>query len=122
MKYFLTLFLLPVFLYGFLYSLISCKGAGKEVGMAIYNMNDPYINTFARQIETLSEDLLNISSYNAKNSQMLQNENIEEMINQKSDLLIINPVDRLGVYPIIRSLSNFSPILVISFFSPADKI
>ena len=84
----------------------SCQSKENEVGMAIYNMNDPYINTFARQIEKISDGLFSLSSYNAKNSQMLQNENIEEMINNKSNLLIINPVDRLGVYPIIRSLKN----------------
>ncbi len=89
-----------------LLNFISCQRNAKEVGMAIYNMNDPYINTFTKQIEILSEGFFNISSYNAKNSQILQNENIEEMIDEKSDLLIINPVDRLGVYPIIRRLKN----------------
>ncbi len=89
-----------------LFSLISCKGSEKKVGMAIYNMNDPYINTFARQIEEFSDDLFSLSSYNAQNSQILQNEHIEDMIDKKSNLLIINPVDRLGVYPIIRSLKN----------------
>jgi len=84
----------------------SCGGSEDRVGLASYNLNDPYIYTFARQIEEFSRDHFRLTSRNAQNSQMLQNEQIEEMVAEGVDLLIINPVDRLGTYPIIRQLKN----------------
>lgn len=93
-------------------ALISCGSSEKEVGLASYNLNDPYINTFARQIQEFSRGRFALSSYNAQNSQMLQNEQIEEMIGKRFDLLIINPVDRLGTYPIIRNLKKIdTPVI-----------
>ncbi len=91
---------------GFMITVFSCSENEPEVGLGIYNMNDPYIYTFVNQIEDNSSEYFNLTLYNAQNSQMLQNEHIENMINLKSDLLIINPVDRLGVYPLIRSLKK----------------
>ncbi len=93
---------------GFLSLLLffSCGGKEDRVGLASYNLNDPYIYTFAEQIEEFSQNQFRLTSRNAQNSQMLQNEQIEEMIAEGVNLLIINPVDRLGSYPIIRQLKN----------------
>lgn len=94
----------PTLLLLFILLLPSCGGGEARVGLASYNLNDPYIYTFAQQIDEFSRDHFRLTSRNAQNSQMLQNEQIEEMIAEGVDLLIINPVDRLGSYPIIRQL------------------
>ena len=99
--------LLPGILFPvYLIIMTSCGGGEARVGLASYNLNDPYIYTFARQIEEFSRDRFRLTSRNAQNSQMLQNEQIEEMLAEEVNLLIINPVDRLGTYPIIRQLKN----------------
>ena len=100
--------LVRLLLPGALLLLAACGPQEKKAGLAIYNQNDPFIDTFTHQIRTLSalENFTLMDPYNGQNSQMIQNEQIEDMMNQNPDLLIINPVDRLAVYPVIRNLKK----------------
>ncbi len=82
--------------------LTGCKGTERNVELYMYNLKDPYVNVFSRQICDFSSDLYPLKTYDAQNSQILQNEQIENMIKNNGDLMIINPVDRLGVYPVIK--------------------
>lgn len=84
--------------------LFACRGGEPRVGLASYNQNDPYILGFTEQIIDYAAPSYTPDLYNAMNSQMRQNEQIEGLIDADYDLLIINPVDRLGTYPLIRQL------------------
>jgi methyl-galactoside transport system substrate-binding protein len=86
---------LVVFLFG-------CESASGHVHLFIYNMEDPYIEVLAEEIMELGSAHYGITLHDAQNSQIIQNEMIEEALGQNPRLLIINPVDRLGVYPIIE--------------------
>jgi methyl-galactoside transport system substrate-binding protein len=58
---------------------------------------------------------LTITSFDSKNSQIIQNEIIEDALSKKYPLLIVNPVDRLGVYPIIEKAKQLdTPIIFIN--------
>lgn len=82
---------------------LSCTSPKQEGALFLYNAEDPYVAVFGRQIQMESGPLLEIRSYNAQNSQIIQNETIETEVG-RAGVMIINPVDRLGAYSIIRRL------------------
>ena len=105
MKKYLIPFLLIILISG-------CSRPVREAGLALYNISDPYVETFAKQIESLAGERFSLTTHDAMNSQLLQNEFITAMIKEQKDLLIINPVDRLSVYPIIKKLkSEETPVI-----------
>lgn len=85
--------------------IISCGNSEKKGALFLYNSDDPYVDVFGRQILESSQDILELKTYNAQNSQIIQNESIEEQIDE-AQIMIINPVDRLGAYSIIRRLKD----------------
>jgi len=82
----------------------SCSFDKPLVGLLVYNETDPYMETFAGQILAAAEGFFPVKLYYAGNSQLIQNEQIEKILSDKPDVLMINPVDRLGAYAIIRRL------------------
>ncbi|MBB6481456.1 galactose ABC transporter substrate-binding protein [Spirochaeta isovalerica] len=84
---------------------LSCSSPREEGALFLYNTEDPYVAVFGRQIQMESGPLLDIRTYNAQNSQIIQNESIESEI-VRAGVMIINPVDRLGAYTIIRRLRS----------------
>ncbi|MCF7934228.1 MAG: galactose ABC transporter substrate-binding protein [Spirochaetia bacterium] len=85
-----------------LFSLSSCSDTQTRVGLVLYNESDPFVYNYARSIEEHAQGVFSLSRADSGNSQILQNEQIAQMLDQKLDLLIINPVDRLSVYSIIK--------------------
>jgi methyl-galactoside transport system substrate-binding protein len=83
-------------------TLSSCDSKESKIPLVIYNGEDPYIASFEDKIIQNAEGLFEIESYDSQNSQLIQNEIIDELIEQNPKVLIINPVDRLGVYTIIE--------------------
>lgn len=85
--------------------LLSCSPQVKEGALFLYNTEDPYVDVFGQQIVGESKDFLHFRTFNAQNSQIIQNESIESQIGS-ADIMIINPVDRLGAYSIVRRLKS----------------
>lgn len=95
--------------------LMSCESSAGKVHVFIYNMEDPYIEVLADEIVRLGSAHYEIERHDAQNSQIIQNETIEEALKNNPRLLIINPVDRLGVYPIIEKAKAADvPIIFIN--------
>ncbi len=86
--------------------LTGCGIKEKTAGLFLYNRSDPYVDVFARHIEDFASGIFSVESMDCQNSQIIQNEYIEKQIKKKSDLMIINPVDRLGAYSVIRKLKS----------------
>jgi methyl-galactoside transport system substrate-binding protein len=86
-----------------LFLLTACAQPSPDVGLVLYDMVDPYIEVFADQLEEeLSEyDYL---VYNSENSQTLQNDQLQELLDKDVRLMIVNPVDRLSTFTLIRRL------------------
>ena len=95
------LILVPV-----LFLLFSCSDSKKRVSLLLYNGEDLFVQKFAAQILDMGESYGDMESFDARNSQILQNETLEMEIKKGSDLMLINPVDRLGAYSIIKKLRN----------------
>jgi methyl-galactoside transport system substrate-binding protein len=78
-------------------------------------MDDPFMEDYADYLIYESTDKFEITIYNAQNSQIIQNELIEEGLAKKPDLIIVNPVDRLGAYTIIEKVKELDiPIIFMN--------
>ncbi|MBU0927441.1 MAG: galactose ABC transporter substrate-binding protein [Spirochaetes bacterium] len=85
-------------------ALLGCASKEARVGLFLYNQADPYIEVFARQIRDESNSAFLAVQFDAGNSQLIQNEQIEAMIAKRPALMMINPVDRLASHALIRRL------------------
>ncbi len=98
-----------------LFILSGCEESYDKIPLILYNESDPYILEFKEHIIAEAEGKLEIEAYDSNNSQLLQNEIIEEMLDKNPSLMIINPVDRLGAYTIIEKVKQQNvPIIFIN--------
>jgi methyl-galactoside transport system substrate-binding protein len=97
-----------------LLSCISCSHREQSAGLFLYNQGDPYVSLFGEQIRDNARGVIEIHTFDSRNSQMIQNEYIEREIKSSTSLMIINPVDRLGAYSVIKKLKSHN-IPVIFF-------
>ena len=95
-------------------ALTACRVQEVQVAVFSYNSDDPYIATFVTQIEREAAGRFALTVHDARNAQILQNEQIATAIRARPSLVIVNPVDRLGAYSIIRHLRELD-IPVIFF-------
>ncbi len=86
-----------------MFLLAACAPTPPDVGLVLYDMVDPFVEVFTEQIkDELSEyDYL---LYNSENSQTLQNNQLQELLDKDVRLMIVNPVDRLSTFTLIRRL------------------
>ncbi len=82
----------------------SCPAHTPAAGIFVYNESDPFMHEFAEQIVRQAKGRFATTLYYANNSQLIQNEQIEAERAKKSDILLVNPVDRLGAFAIIRKM------------------
>ena len=102
-------------LLSFILMLSGCNTSSKEVPLLIYDMEDPYMNQFTEDI--LAEELTGFTfeDYDAQNSQIIQNEQIDALLSKNPKLMVINPVDRQSVYTMIeKSDQQEVPIIFIN--------
>ncbi|MGL1891007.1 MAG: galactose ABC transporter substrate-binding protein [Spirochaetaceae bacterium] len=86
--------------------LLGCMEKEKKASLFIYNYADPFMELMQKYIIQETKNKLSLEIIDSQNFQIIQNENIEERILAGDDLMIINPVDRLGVYSIIKKLKS----------------
>ena len=95
--------------------LASCKQNTNSIPMILYNETDASIIEIKSNILEKAQSIITIESYDAQNSQILQNEIIEDVLKENPSVLIINPVDRLGAYTIIDKVKlEDTPIIFIN--------
>ena len=83
---------------------VTCAERPAVVGLFVYNGQDPFMQTFSEQILARASGKFVVRRFFADNSQIIQNEQIEAILAEKPALMLINPVDRLGAFAIIRRL------------------
>lgn len=90
-----------------LFVLTGCKEKKIKVGILLYSEDDYAVNLIYEEIINGLGDC-NVITKNALESQMLQNDQFLELINEKCDVLIVNLVDRLSasVYVEKAKLNN----------------
>ena len=99
-------------LFWVLFLLVGCSNRPVEVPVLIYDMNDAYMNDFESRLYKLLNHSFTLKTYNATNSQIIQNEQYDQLMSSKHSLLLVNPVDRLSVRPLIeRANANETTII-----------
>jgi len=83
--------------------LAGCSKPKTMVPLFIYNSADEYMADFEMRIkaEVVRKDFV-VKTFDGQNSQIIQNDDINQMLEAKVPLMILNPVDRLSVYSIIE--------------------
>ncbi len=110
MKKLLIILLLPLLLV-----FIGCSETTKLVQLYIYDMGDPFMEDYADYIEEYSYGLYTLEIYDCQDSQVIQNELIEEGLETNPDLIIVNPIDRLSAYSIVNKVKQKDiPIIFIN--------
>jgi|GEM_PF-474271 methyl-galactoside transport system substrate-binding protein len=99
-----------------LLTLGACENTDESaIPLVVYDMSDDYMQDFTDKIMEEAASQYTIKRYDSKNSQIIQNEIIEKLIEQKPPLIIINPVDRLGARMIIQKAKQEEiPLLFIN--------
>ena len=104
-----------IFLFLVILTLGACEESYDKIPLILYNEIDPYILEFEGHILNEAEGKLEIEVFDSQNSQLLQNEIIEEVLEKNPSIMIINPVDRLGAYTIIEKIKEYDiPIIFIN--------
>ena len=101
--------------------LAGCKGANNTVPFILYDKEDLFMREFENAINNLDQDDISIVTYDSKNSQIIQNEIINSLIEEDPELMIINPVDRLGAYTIIDKLKSFDISIIFTNREPLEE-
>jgi methyl-galactoside transport system substrate-binding protein len=95
--------------------LSSCTISSQEVPLVIYDMEDDYMSDFEDRIVLKGSGVLELKTYDSQNSQVIQNEIIEQLLQDNPPLLIVNPVDRLSAYTLIEKANlTDTPIIFIN--------
>lgn len=87
-----------------LFLLTSCGRNVETIPLIIYDYQDEYLFDLKDKIEDTSRNIFHITTFDSQNSQVVQNEIIEDLVNVS--LYIINPVDRLSAYTIIEKANK----------------
>jgi methyl-galactoside transport system substrate-binding protein len=102
---------------------VSCAKQDPVVGLFVYNEQDPFMQGFAGQIVNAASSSFRVKLFYAGNSQLIQNEQIDAMVAEKPALMMINPVDRLGSFAIIRRLEAANiPVIFFNREPLADDL
>lgn len=86
-----------------------------RIGLCIYNMSDPFVNSISDAIIRDAGTRVEIILQDAKNSQNLQNSQVEALLDSGVAGLILNPVDRMAsVYLIRMAKARNVPVVLIN--------
>ena len=103
--------------------LSSCEESYDKVPLIMYNDNDPYILEFKQHIFNEALGKIKIDDYDSQNSQLLQNEYIDEVLKKDPNIMIINPVDRLAAFSMIEKIRKYDiPIIEDAASALGSKI
>lgn len=117
MKKMLTLILISISLF----VISGCQSVNDMIPLILYDESDPYILEFKNYILEDALGNVDVKAYDSQNSQLIQNEIIESILDKNPQLLIINPVDRLGAYTIIDEAKKLDIPLIFINREPIKK-
>jgi methyl-galactoside transport system substrate-binding protein len=92
--------------------LSACEPVITSIPVFIYDMNDAYMTEFEAKIRANALGHFNVTRIDGQNSQIIQNEQIDNYLNKDYPVLIINPVDRLSVYAMIEKAKQIDAHLI----------
>lgn len=91
-----------------------------KVGVSLSTLSNPFFVSVRNGIDKLAKDKgTNVQTFDAQNDTAKQNNDVEDMIQKKVDVLIINPVDSSAITPAVKD-ANDAGIPVITVDRSAD--
>lgn len=88
---------------------------GVHMGMLVYNGTDAFMSDVFERMQTQGAEVATVTAMDSKNSQITQNEQVEQLLKAGVDVLIINPVDRTAVIYLIRMIIPYDiPVVFIN--------
>lgn len=112
--------MLTIFMILLTFMMSSCQVKPNEIPLIIYDMNDNYMSDFEQKIKDASGDI-NYKTYDSQNSQIIQNEIFESLLEQGYKTFVINPVDRLSVYALIEKAEQKDATIVFINREPLES-
>ncbi|MFW6298564.1 MAG: galactose ABC transporter substrate-binding protein [Bacillota bacterium] len=101
---------------------LACEERSSDsIPLVVYDMNDDYMQDFTDKIREEADDDYAIELHDSKNSQTIQNEIIESLIEEDPPLIVVNPVDRLGARIIIQKAKQADIPLVFINREPLQE-
>lgn len=86
---------------------LGCDTGEKRIAVFLYDQSDPFVEGINLSMkEQFKGTLYKQTTYDGHNSQVIQNEQLEQMLVHPVDLVILNPVDRLGAHAVIRKMKE----------------
>jgi len=83
----------------------GCSSGKTQTGLFVYRKDDLFMTSLVTGIIKRAEKTgLSLETYYGLNSQIIQNEQIENFIEENPSLLILNLVDRTSAYAVIKKL------------------
>ena len=91
-----------------------------KVGVSLSTLSNPFFVSVQNGIQDLAKkNKTNVQISDAQNDTAKQNNNVEDMIQKKVDVLIINPVDSSAITPAVKD-ANDAGIPVITVDRSSD--
>lgn len=104
---------------------IQQKNNKIKIGISLSTLNNPFFGQIKNGAITQSKITNNIDLIitDAQNDPLVQNNDIENLIQQKVNILIVNPVDSDAISSAIINVNNFNiPIIMVDRKSTKGKI
>lgn len=102
------------------------KKAGQEitVGLALSTLNNPFFVTLKEGAEKAAKDNnIKLISVDAQDDPAKQASGIEDLIQKKVDVILVNPTDSAAVTPAIQSANNANiPVITVDRSAEGGKV
>ncbi|MDU1359063.1 MAG: substrate-binding domain-containing protein, partial [Citrobacter freundii] len=95
-----------------------------KVGVSLSTLSNPFFVSVRNGIQDLAKkNKTNVQVSDAQNDTAKQNNNIEDMIQKKVDILIINPVDSSAITPAVKDANDAGiPVITVDRSSDGGKV
>lgn len=93
----------------------AALGQETAIGVCIYDGTDTFMASLRQHIEANAQGQAQLTVFDSKNDQNVQNDQVESLLMQGVDALIVNPVDRTAAgYLIEKAMQRNVPVVFIN--------
>lgn len=98
---------------------LLCPEASAEdmphIGVCMYDGTDTFMSSMRDRLVEYAQGVAQLSLYDSKNDQNLQNDQVDQLLSAGVDALILNPVDRTAAgYLIEKARARNIPVVFIN--------
>jgi ribose transport system substrate-binding protein len=98
-------------------------GASGKYVMCLRHMDHPYTTAYTRGMEQVAKAYgIRLKTLTAGNADVnIQSQQVDQVINERPDLVIIFPVDATAIVPMLRKLNQAAVPIIASNLIPVDQ-